>query len=46
MNLRPGPENRGVRNRRDLSAAPVIPMAMATMAAEVQIASQPAAPGW
>src|ERR1035441_2363378 len=46
MNLRPGPENMGVWKRRDLSAAPAIPMAMATMAAQVQIASQPPAPGW
>src|SRR5450759_1005079 len=46
MNLRPGPENRGIWKRRDLSAAPAIPMAMATTAATVQTASQPPALGW
>src|ERR1035437_1420035 len=46
INLRPGPENRGIWKRRDLSAAPAMPMAIATTAATVQTTSQPLAPGW
>src|SRR5450756_278437 len=46
MNLRPGPENKGIWKRRDLSAAPAMPMAMATTAATAQTASQPPALGW
>src|ERR1035437_742724 len=46
MNLRPGPENRGIWKRRDLIAAPAIPMVMAITAAAVQTASQPPALGW
>src|SRR5664279_2651578 len=38
-NLRPGPEKSETWKRRDLSAAPAMPMAMATMAAVVQMAS-------
>ena len=45
MNLRPGPENRGIWNRRDLSAAPVSPIAIAITAATVQTANQPAGAG-
>src|ERR1035437_1819106 len=46
MNLRPGPENKGIWKRRDLSAAPAMPMAMATTAVTAQTASQPPALGW
>src|ERR1035437_1578290 len=46
MNLRPGPENKGIWKRRDLSAAPAMPMAMATTTATAQTASQPPALGW
>src|SRR6185369_6360705 len=46
MNLRPGPENKGIWKRRDLSTTPPSPMDIAITAAVVQTASQPPALGW